>query len=108
MLFLSCLYSFCVRLFIDALCSPAGKGLTSWLSFAVSNCEFVTFPLVSWFRCGAWLYRFVIFAFFLTIYIRKLESKRKRTNPGGMRWKTGVEKTPVGYICIVFNNKTSI
>ena len=22
--------------------------LTSWLSFVVSNCEFVTFPLVSW------------------------------------------------------------
>ena len=28
--------------------SPAGKGLTSCLSFVVSNCEFVTFPLVSW------------------------------------------------------------
>ena len=38
--------------FIDALWSPAGKGLTSWLSFVVSNCEFVTFPLVSWVRCG--------------------------------------------------------
>ena len=24
-----------------------------WLSFVVSNCEFVTFPLVSWVRCGA-------------------------------------------------------
>ena len=35
-----------------ALWSPAGKGLTSWLSFVVSNCEFVTFPLVSWVRCG--------------------------------------------------------
>ena len=31
---------------------PAGKGMTSWLSFVVSNCEFVTFPLVSWVRCG--------------------------------------------------------
>ena len=30
----------------------AGKGLTSWLSFVVSNCGFVTFPLVSWVRCG--------------------------------------------------------
>ena len=30
-----------------ALWSPAGKGLSSWLSFVVSNCEFVTFPLVS-------------------------------------------------------------
>ena len=23
-----------------------------WLSFVVSYCEFVTFPLVSWVRCG--------------------------------------------------------
>ena len=30
----------------------AGKGLKSWPSFVVSNCEFVTFPLVSWVRCG--------------------------------------------------------
>ena len=42
----------CARLFICALWSPAGKGLTSWLSFVVSNYEFVTFPLVSWVRCG--------------------------------------------------------
>ena len=41
------------RLFIDALWSPAGKGLTSLLSFVMSNCEVVTFPLVSWVRCGA-------------------------------------------------------
>ena len=39
-------------LFICALWSPAGKGLTSWLEFVVSDCEFVTFPLVSWVRCG--------------------------------------------------------
>ena len=38
------------HLIICALWSPAGKGLTSWLSFVVSNCEFVTFPLVSWVR----------------------------------------------------------
>ena len=44
-LFLLC---FCARLFIDALWSPAGKGLTSWLSFVMSHCEVVTFPLVSW------------------------------------------------------------
>ena len=36
-----------MRLFICALWSPAGKWLTSWLSFVVSNCEFVAFPLVS-------------------------------------------------------------
>ena len=41
-----------VRQFICALSSPAGKGLTSWLSFVVSNCEFVTFSLVSLVRCG--------------------------------------------------------
>ena len=28
------------------------KSLTSWLSFVVSNCEFVIFLLVSWVRCG--------------------------------------------------------
>ena len=40
------------RLFKCALWSPAGKGLTSWLSFVVSNCEFATFRLVSLVRCG--------------------------------------------------------
>ena len=31
-------------LFIAALWSPAQKGLTSWLLFVMSNCDFVTFP----------------------------------------------------------------
>ena len=30
-------------LFIAALWSPAGKGLTSWLLFVILNCVFVTF-----------------------------------------------------------------
>ena len=30
-------------------------------------CEFVTFPLVSWVRCGTCLYRFLIFAPLLTL-----------------------------------------
>ena len=47
-----CLLCLCERLFICAMWSPAGKGLTSPLSFVVSNYEFVTFPLVSWVRCG--------------------------------------------------------
>ena len=51
-----CLLCLCARLFIcdlwSDLWSPAGKRLTSWLSFVVSNCEFVTFPLVSWVWCG--------------------------------------------------------
>ena len=50
MFFLSCVFA--LPLFICALQSPARKGLTSWLSFVVSNCEFVTFQLVSWVRCG--------------------------------------------------------
>ena len=45
-----CLLCLCERLLICALWSPAGKGQTSWLSCAVSNSEFVTFPLVSWVR----------------------------------------------------------
>ena len=32
-----CLPCLCARLFICALLSPAGKGLTSWLSFVVST-----------------------------------------------------------------------
>ena len=34
-----CLLCLCVRLFICAFWSLAGKGLTSWLSFLVSNCK---------------------------------------------------------------------
>ena len=47
------LFYFFLHLFVDALWSPAGKGLTSWLLFVMSNCDIVTFPLVSWVRCGA-------------------------------------------------------
>ena len=53
MLFCLVLLCFHGHLFVDALWSPAGKGLTSWLSFVMSNCDVVTFPLVSWVRCGA-------------------------------------------------------
>ena len=53
--------------FVRVCLYPAGKGLTSWLSFVVSNCEFVAFPLVSWVRCGTGLYRFLIFAPLLTL-----------------------------------------
>ena len=48
-LWLLCLFA---RLFTCVLWSPAGKGVTSWLSYVVSNCEFVIIPLVSWVRCG--------------------------------------------------------
>ena len=54
-----CLVLLCFHasLFVDALGSPAGKGLISWLSFVVSNCDAVTFPMKSWVGCGAVLYR---------------------------------------------------
>ena len=47
-MFLFCLVfaMFCARLFICALCSPAGKWLTSWLSFVVST---VSLPLSHWY-----------------------------------------------------------
>ena len=47
------LFYFHASLFVNALWSPAGKGLTSWLSFVMSSCDVVVFPLVSWVRCGA-------------------------------------------------------
>ena len=51
---ISVLFLLCFRgcLFINTLWSPTGKALASWLSFLMSNCEFVNFPLVSWVRCG--------------------------------------------------------
>ena len=66
--FVDHLYNFCLvllcfhaRLFVDAFRSPA------WLSFVMSNCDVVTFPLVSWVRCGAWLNRILIFDLFITL-----------------------------------------
>ena len=46
-MFLFCLVfaMFCARLFVCALWSPAGKGLTSWLSFVVSS---VSLSLSRW------------------------------------------------------------
>ena len=47
-MFLFCLVfaMFCARMFICALWSPAGKGLTSWLSFVVST---VSLSLSHWY-----------------------------------------------------------
>ena len=42
-----CLLCFCARLFICALRSPAGKGLTSWLSLVV--CLTVSLSLSNWY-----------------------------------------------------------
>ena len=50
-----CLVLLCfhARMSVDALWSPAGKGLISWLSFVMYNCYDVTLPLIWWVRCGA-------------------------------------------------------
>ena len=58
-----------LRLFIAALWSPAGKGLTSWLLFVMFIVVLLLSHVVSWVRCGTLLYRFMIFAIFLTFTI---------------------------------------
>ena len=42
--YLCLVFSMLSRLFIAAMWSFARKGLTSWLSFVMFNCVFVTFP----------------------------------------------------------------
>ena len=56
-----CLLCLCAHLFICALERADLLALVCGVC-----CEFVTFPLVSWVRCGTWLYRFLIFAPLLT------------------------------------------
>ena len=46
LVFAMSLLCLCARLFICALLSPAGKGLTSWLSFVVSA---VSLSLSHWY-----------------------------------------------------------
>ena len=68
-IYVLCLVFFMLsRLFIAALWSPAGKGLISWLLFVMFNYVLSLSHLVSsmWVRCGTSLYRFLIFAAFLT------------------------------------------
>ena len=52
------LWIFVLQVFVMLSCASvffmAGKGLSSWLSFVISNSDFVAFPLISWVRCGTW------------------------------------------------------
>ena len=43
MCYIRLVFAMLLRLFIAALWSPAGKGLTSWLLLVMSYCVFVTF-----------------------------------------------------------------
>ena len=55
------------RLFIAALWSPIGKGLTSLLLFVMFIVSLLLSHLVSCNRFGTRLYRFLIIAVFLTL-----------------------------------------
>ena len=66
---LKSLLSFAMPLCVSVYMCLAGRRLTSWRSFVVSNCDFASFPLISWVRCGTLLYRFLIFAPLLTSYL---------------------------------------
>ena len=62
--FLSFMFCVCYAFLyvIVALWSPTGKGLSSWLSCVWCFIVFLSlFPVVSWVRCGTWLYQFRIF-----------------------------------------------
>ena len=45
------MFLFCL-VFAMSLCASVYMCVVVSCSFVVSNCEFVTFPLVSWVRCG--------------------------------------------------------
>ena len=65
-----CMLCLCAHLFICALWSPAGKGLTSWLSFLES--KYVILSLSHWYPGSGVvliLYRFLIFAPLLNVLI---------------------------------------
>ena len=51
-------------------------------------CEFVTFPLVSWVRCGTLLYRFLIFAPLLTLFVSYFNYWNKK-----IKYEANSEKT---------------
>ena len=65
--------------FFAALWSPSGTWQTAWLSYSVW-CFIVFLSLslmVSWVRCGTWLYQFLIFAFYFTLYQTSCEKEVK-------------------------------
>ena len=68
-----CFLYMLLHLFIAALWSPAGKVMTSWLLLVVFIFLLLS-HVVSWVRCGTRLYRFLIFASFLTLNIQVKET----------------------------------
>ena len=50
--YLCIVFTMCSRLFVAALWSHEGKGLTSWLLFVMFIVNLLLSHLVSWDRCG--------------------------------------------------------
>ena len=76
--YLCSMFAMLSRLFIAALWSPARKGLTTWLFFVMSNCDFVTFP------CGI-----LAQVWYLIVYIPDLchfSYLYVTNNPGVISW----------------------
>ena len=55
------------HVFIAALWSPASKGLTSWLLLLMFIVILLLSHVVSWVMSGSSMYRFLIFAVFLSL-----------------------------------------
>ena len=67
------------RLYIAALRSPEGKGLTSWLLFVMFIVSLLLSHFVFWDRRGTQLYGFLILAVFLTLNkIHSIEDQELR------------------------------
>ena len=72
-----CFLCFRVHSLLPSRWSPAWKGLTSWFLLVMFIVFLLLSHVVSWVRCGTWLYRFLIFAVFLTsIIVHALLSSR--------------------------------
>ena len=56
-----------LHLFVAALWSHAGKGLTSWVLLVMFIVFLLLSHVISWVRCGVRLYPFLIFAIFLIL-----------------------------------------
>ena len=66
--FLCLMFFMLSRVFIAALSSPAGKGLTFWLLLVMFIVFLLLSHVVSWVRCGTCLYSVLIFAICLTLH----------------------------------------
>ena len=73
--FLCLVFLMLSRLFIAALWLPA-VGLTPWLLLVMFIVFLLLSDVVSWLRCDTCLYRFLIFAVFLT-FINRIHTRYK-------------------------------